>query len=527
MKKYKLLSLGLCLSAFGCSSGEAISDATPGGSVNISQGGAQDFAQFRALVASGQVPSPDTLDSVGFFAEHALDMPDANCGKDVCVHPYLAVAPRFNGGNWTMAYVTMNTSVDPADLPHPPVHLVIAVERSPFTGLGLSSISSGVVQLLSGLQPEDRVSVVSFAEHAERKALALAPSSADLPGIVDEAGMPGAAPDTQPVGLYEGIAAAEDALEDADAGGFQGQHRVLLLTSGHATAGITDPAHILSLGEGIAAQGTAFSVIGLGGSFEQAIPSALGSMGAGTYAYALTPGDLGTILGTEGQTSLFPLATNFTLDILPAKGYSVGRVYGVHRAVRADDGVTLSMPALFIGQRAGSADVGGSRRGGGGGLFVELKADSAAATLGPDAPAFDVSADWKQASGGAPQSVQASMINSLPPGENPPDMWWTISDSEGNKDSNGKPFMMLNMYLAFRGVVDFYQAGDCARALGVIDMMQTSVSGWLGKYQDTDITDDNNLMLTLRDNVAQACEAQASAVTPIEPTGFGGGCCLF
>ncbi len=525
MKTMKLFSVSLCALAFGCSTGAAGTDETPGGSVNVAQGGAQDFAQFRALVQAGKVPTPDTLDSVGFFAEHALDMPEADCGKDVCVHPFLAVAPRFNGGNWTMAYVTMNTAVDPKDLPHPPVHLVIAVERSAYTGLGQASIASGASELLAGLTPQDRVSVVSFAATAEQRALALSPSAAELPGIVGEAGMNAFGDDG--VGLYEGIAAAEDALEKGDAAGFSGQHRILLLTSGHATKGITDPAHILSLGEGIAAQGTAFSVIGLGADFAQQIPTALGSMGAGTYAYALSTTDLNTILSDEGQTSFFPLATEFTLEVVPAKGYEVGRVYGVHRAVREESGVTLSMPALFIGQRAGSSDVGGSRRGGGGGLFVELNAESAAASIGAGAEAFAVTADWKQASGGAAQGVQTAIANSLPPGTNPPDIWWTITDGAGNQDTHGKPFMMLNMYLAFRGVIDFYQAGDCERALGVVDMMQLSVSGWLGKYQDTDITDDNNLMLMLRANVEQACQAAQSSVTPVEPTGFGGGCCMF
>ena len=96
MKTMKLLSVSLCALAFGCSTGDAGTDATPGGSVNVAQGGAQDFAQFRALVEAGKVPTPDTLDPVGFFAEHALDMPKADCGKDVCVHPFLAVAPRFD-----------------------------------------------------------------------------------------------------------------------------------------------------------------------------------------------------------------------------------------------------------------------------------------------------------------------------------------------------------------------------------------------------------------------------------------------
>src|SRR5215218_4344612 len=98
MRKKLLLALGACTVALGCSNSDGVEGVeTPTGSVNVSQGGAQDISEFRAIVEQGKVPSPETLDPVGFFAEHAIDLPDADCGKDVCIHPFLAVAPRFNG----------------------------------------------------------------------------------------------------------------------------------------------------------------------------------------------------------------------------------------------------------------------------------------------------------------------------------------------------------------------------------------------------------------------------------------------
>jgi Ca-activated chloride channel family protein len=522
-------SFGLCALALGCSTGggatldvgEGGDDNTPGGSVNVSQGGAQDIALFRSLVQAGQVPSPETLDPVGFFAEHAIDLPDATCGKDVCVHPFLAVAPRFNGSNWTMAFVGMNTAVDPSMLERPPLHLAVAIEDSQYAKISPDSFGAGLEGLVASLRPEDRVSIVTFGQTAQRRTLLASPEAPELINVIyDVAG--GLANDTQSVGLYDGIAATATAFADGDAQGFDGDHRILLLTSGHATSGITDPDHILGLGEALVEQGNAFGVIGVGEEFDAKVPAALGSMGAGTYAYALGPGDLNNLLTEEGKTTLYPLATEFTLKIAPTAGYKVGRIYGTKRATATPDGASLSMPALFIGQRDGETDVGGSRRGGGGGLFVELLFDkNTASGIGADAPAFQVSADWKSAKDASPQNLDSVMLNSLPPGENPDEMWWTLSD-----DGDGKPYMMLNMYLAMRGSLDFYQAGDCQRALGLIDMMQTSVGAWLGKYTDTDITDDNNLMLMLRQNIETTCDAALSPTEPIEPTDFGGGCCF-
>ncbi|CAN91172.1 conserved hypothetical protein yfbK-containing vWFA domain [Sorangium cellulosum So ce56] len=518
--KMKLVSLGLCAAAVGCGTdgSEGAGSDVPAGSVNVAQGGAQDISQFRALVKAGKVPALDTLDPVGFFAEHAIDLPDADCGKDVCVHPFLAVAPRFNEGNWTMAFVAMNTAVDPSSLDRPPVHLAIAVENSRFAGIDESALDAGMGGLLESLRPEDRVSVIRYGERVERRAFLAAPESAELARLIADERLGGGAGEL--VGLYEGIAAAEKAFDEGDAAGFEGAHRVLLLTSGHATSGITDPDRILGLGEALVENGTAFGVIGVGESFLVKIPSALGSMGAGTYAYALSPGDLGGLLSEEGKTTLFPLATDFSLEVTPSAGYKVGRIYGATRATASAAGAALEMPALFIGQRDGATDVGGSRRGGGGGLFVELLADASLADdIGPDKAAFQVTAGWTSAKDGAGQNVDTTLLNALPPGQNPESRWWNISDG-----SSGKPYMMLNMYLALRGALDFYQAGDCRRSLGVIEMMKPSVGGWLGKYSDRDIQDDNNLMLMLRQNIEEACRASQSSTEPTPPFDFDGGC---
>ena len=123
--KTTVISIVACSALLiGCGSDEASGEGSPPvGSRSVTQGGAQDIARFRSVVESGEVPAPDVLDPIGFFAEHALDQPPADCGRAVCAHPNLAVAPRFNGGNWTMAYVTLNSPIDPRDSharPHAP-----------------------------------------------------------------------------------------------------------------------------------------------------------------------------------------------------------------------------------------------------------------------------------------------------------------------------------------------------------------------------------------------------------------------
>src|SRR5262245_23070970 len=82
------------IALFGGSSdgSEAASSGGPGpGATGITQSGAQDFGLFRKILEDGGIPGPETLDDLGFFAEHKLDYPAPACGQDVCMHGLLGI----------------------------------------------------------------------------------------------------------------------------------------------------------------------------------------------------------------------------------------------------------------------------------------------------------------------------------------------------------------------------------------------------------------------------------------------------
>lgn len=504
-RAFGVAGLTLAACAFGCGSDGATSPhvATPG-SRGVVQGGAQDAARFRALVEGGEVPAPEILDPVGFFAEHALDLPPADCGEDLCFHPSLAVAPRFEAGNWTMAFVAMNTPVDASTLARPAVHIALVVQTD--GGYG-RSIAAGLRALIAALRPGDRVTLVPFGAAVHDVLVDVAADAVELDAALDTLFAADAGP-----ALYDGLAAAARALATTPAGTAR---RLVLVTTGNAARGITSSERIVTLAESIARDATSLGVVGFGDDYDARLPTAIGDLGAGTYAYAQSEADLTAALRLEGETTLFPLATELELRVVPAPGYRVGRVYGASRA-RADAAsnvATLASPALFIGQRTGSSDVGGGRRGGGGGLFVELIADGSSGLLG-GAPAFSLEASWISSSG-EPRSYVQPVLNELAPGQNPSTMWPFFSDPE-----RGKPYMMLNMYLALRFVTAFHEAGDCARAMGLVDLVTPGVELWQARYDDVDINADYALMLRLRQNVEDACVVTA----PERPQDFEGGC---
>jgi Ca-activated chloride channel family protein len=215
---------------------------------------------------------------------------------------------------------------------------------------------------------------------------------------------------------------------------------------------------------------------------------------------------------------MFPLATDFRMTVAASEGYRVGRIYGARHAEARDEWALLASPALFLGHRMGSDDVAGGRRGGGGGLFVELLADPSTG-VGAGAPAVTVHATWTAADG-TPRSSEQTLVNPLAPGQNPAGMWPELTD-----EARGNAFMMLNMYLALRASTSFFADGDCARSMGVVDMMAPAVEGWQAEYDNPDIWADYDLMLSLRSNVETQCNV-VRAVAPVQPESFSGGCMM-
>ena len=501
---------GFAVGLSGCAGGAEAEGQRPSGSVGVTQAGAQDAAHFRRLVEEDRIPEPSLLDQVGFFAEHALEQPEADCGEVICTHPSLAVAPRFDDGTWTMAFVSLNSAVDPETRPRQPVHLVLAVESSPAASELTKSGAALFDAVLAELEPDDRLSVLSFGSEPEVLVRGAIPAESDLSDLT----LPiTSGPDL--VDLYSGIAAAEGALSSLP--DFVGTSRIVLLTTGRADAGITDRARIEALAESLVRQGTPFSVVGMSDSFEADLPRGIAELGAGNYAFAETSEDLQNLVVQEAGVRLVPLASDVALRVVPSPGYSVGRIYGARRASVEDGVAVLRSPAMYLGARStmDPMEPTEDRRGGGGGLFVELVGDpSMAAEIGAGQPAFRLETSYRDIDAEADVSFEAEVVNDLSPAERPSENWPHFSTPE-----YGKAFMMLNMYLALRAMVDLYAAGDCGSALGTSYMMEPGAEEWQKRFDDPDIEEDRYIMLRLAENIFNECRA-----VPVPPSNYEAGC---
>jgi len=158
----------------GCSSDDASEGMANGGTagpgaVGVTQGGSQDFGLFRQILEDGDIPGPDTIEDVGFFAEHKLDFPLPGCGEDLCMHGLLgAMGNMINGANCTLIQIGLNSPIDPNEVGRPPMHLVLAVDVSgSMTGEPINYLKAGLIEMMDELQPADIISLVKYSNNAE------------------------------------------------------------------------------------------------------------------------------------------------------------------------------------------------------------------------------------------------------------------------------------------------------------------------------------------------------------------------
>ncbi len=472
---------------------------------NVTQGGAQDIGEFRRAIASGNVPASSTLDEVGFFAEHAIDLPPATCESSVCSHPMLAVAPRFDGGNWTMAFIGMNTALDPVDLPKRPKHLIVVVENAeaqtgssrPFHPVVLR------VALAGHLAEEDRVTIVDVNHDSTELQIGLSPEEYGTSLLRSPAGA------AEEVDLYAALAEARTVALDSAFDGFH--QRVLVFTSGRPAAGATQLGPMTALAEEFAAHDIGISTFGLGADYRREIPQALAEAGAGSSYVVVSDGDLVDAVAAEAASAFVPIARDLTIQVEAASGYRVGSIYGARQAVTMDGVAHLSSPVLFMGAREGSDSMTAGRRGGGGGWFVQLVAETEPGEMSEaETAVVTVRVEYDDALTGEHVVQETTLDTPHGAGNNPPPESPYFSDEE-----RAKPFMMLNMLMALRGAVQYYEQSACPEARGMRDMMELSYLLWQEHYADGDIDDDFELLEDLTAVIEESCDANEEALWPV------------
>ena len=462
--------------------------ASPRGA-GVGQSGAQDFGRFRSIIEAGELPAPETLDMVGFFAEHKIELPDPTCGENVCLHGMMGVQGNMiNGANCTIMLLGMNTALNAQDYDRPPLNMSVVVDTSgSMSGAPIEMVRKGLLAFADTLDPKDTVTLITYSSEATAVLESDPTDDANRTNLINAIQAMTASGGTN---IYDGLRLGLEAVDTAL--GTDRQNRVILLSDGVATAGLTDNARIIHLGETYAARGIGITTIGVGDDFDINLMRSLANSGSGNFYFLEDLNAVEEVFVEEVNTFLIPLAedVNIRFDAQPA--YDFRAVYGTRTWNGANDHANIYIPALFMASRTAIDDIGPGtgRRGGGGMILLELTPgtdETLLAQTPAGAAAGTVALTYRVPGTDRYVEEEIEIDNALKPGETP--MEGVFDDSIVEKG-----FVTLNIFAGFQMAIERASTGSPSAALNVLEPLIDNVEAWLETHDDIDIEEDLKLM---------------------------------
>lgn len=264
-----------------------------------------------------------------------------------------------------------------------PLHLGIVLDRSgSMSGEGKwDEAMRATRHLMSTLGGDDRLTLVSFSDHARAHLTAASPARGDEALRPLQAVGPGGGTNLH-AGLQQGaaiLARGHDARLD----------RLVVLSDGQANVGITDPGALASLAARAQADGASVSAIGLGLDFEEDVMSGLADAGGGTYAFVDAATDLASVFEAELERAARLVGRTAVVRLTFSEGVTPQDVLGWPSTT---SGQVMEIP---IGDLYGA-----SRR------KVVVRLD-VAGTADASMPIVDAQLSWTDATTEAPAAVAA------------------------------------------------------------------------------------------------------------------------
>jgi Ca-activated chloride channel homolog len=493
--KMRILLVTCLLWAAACGGAGADAPAGDDDGGNVGFGGAQDIGQFRGLLDAGQIPGESTLDANGFFAEHYTELPPADCGQTLCIASMVSVGRDWLHGSYQATLqIALTTPVDPGELPRLPLNLVVVVDRSGSMAedARMDKVKAGLHLLIDRLEPGDRLAIVQFDDQVDTlSTLAADPVPAELHAAVDAMFPRGA------TNIYGGLEAGFTV--SANAWSSERQNRVILLSDGLATAGVTDPIAIIDLAKSYVVEGTSLSTIGVGLSFDASLMRGLAEEGAGNFYFLEDAVAVNEVFTQELETSLTPLALDVQLAAVPAVGYRMGEAVGTRRWTPTAFGGEAYIPAVFVASRENENPEGG-RRGGGGSIYIDMTPLQGAID---DGELASVSLSYRLPGDPELHSAEVVVGNPNAPGELPEDTYVSLQ-------AMMKHYAEYNLFLGLRAATR-YAANSYDCAYSVLRALRDSATRFNGVFDDEDITADLALIDQFMENlVAHGARPEAN-----------------
>lgn len=299
-------------------------------------------------------------------------------------HPYIGT-----GASDVFATIDL-TGVQVEGATRSPVNLALVIDRSgSMAGEKLHQAKQAARRLVELLGDADRLAIIHFGSDVRTFAggWATAPNKqrmlSYINGIYDEGGTNiGDGMDAGKVQLL----AARDQFK---------VNRIVLLSDGQPTEGVTGLADLEQQAREIREQGVTLSAIGLGTDFNEDLMQGLAENGSGAYAYLRDGTQLATIFQRDLQQASTTIARDVRLELQLPDGVQLQDVLG-YRSQQAGQTVTVPLSDFSAGQVER--------------VVVRLRVDAPAAGRTVDVSGLKLAYDDLLGKGPASTSVQLSAM---------------------------------------------------------------------------------------------------------------------
>lgn len=464
--------------------GGSAGQSPPGSFGNVGVSGGQDFGAFRRALDEGKIPGRASIEATGFFAEHFTSLPPPGCGRTFCLHGMLSVSPDLARGGpaQTLLQLGMNSPIDPATVKKPPLNLAVVLDHSGSMAAAgkMEFAKEGVKLLIDGLGPEDTFTLIVFDDQVET---VFGPAR-----VTDKAMLKGLVGEIQPDGatnIYDGLEAGYRAALRTE--GDHEQRRVIFLTDGLPTAGITDPARIRAMSVQYNARYAGLTTIGLGADVNLTLLRGLAESGGGNFYYVEKPAAVREVFLEELAFFVAPIAFDVELSFTEMPGYSVKTVHGTALWQAVPGGGSVKVPSVFLVSRTSTAPgPNGGRRGGGSAIIAEL---APTLTVAPARPHPVGKLTLRYRLPGQREILQDEAVVTFPaadPGVPETADYYSTNAVEKNT-------LILNFFVAFRDATGLAET-NARGALALLAAFQERIVPRLEGWKDEDLLDDLKIL---------------------------------